>query len=134
RGKNRLKWTPGMLGLERFPHLIRSLAWYDISADSLICNLDDPSVLLAERMRPSQVISRDYDQSQAWALRLYQQNRWSGVSWWSFNDARWTSMGLWNLESIERFGVEPLGIDHPAFAEAARVLDVRIDPMVTKKR
>ena len=128
RGKYRLKWTTSMLALRRFPHLIRSLAWYDLDESKMAtCDLDDPNELLAQSLRPSQVITRDYDQSQAWALRLYQQEKWAGVKWWSFNDARWASIGLWQTDVVQKYGVDPIAMDHPALAEAAAVLAVTIE-------
>jgi len=127
RGAHRIKWTASMLPLRRYPHLIRSLAWYELADTAPICNIDDPKTLLEFDLRPSQIITRDYTQSQAWALRLFQTDRFIGTSWWSFNDARWKSAGLWQTDDIANMGVDVLTIDHPALAEAASVLDVRIE-------
>jgi hypothetical protein len=104
----------------------RMLAWYDVDDSASICNLDDPHELLDRGLRPSNVITRDYAQSQAWALRIFAEARWVGVSWWSYHDARWTSVGLWDMNIIGGSGVEELTLDHPALIEAAQVLSIRI--------
>ncbi|HUY10743.1 MAG TPA: RES family NAD+ phosphorylase [Candidatus Dormibacteraeota bacterium] len=126
RGAHRTAWTPTMLPLRRYPHLVRALASYELVETAPVCDLDDPERLLEFQLRPSQVITREYARSQAWALRLFHEQRFCGVSWWSFHDARWKSVGLWNTESLAPSAVTPLTIDHPAFAQAAAVLDVRI--------
>lgn len=127
RGAHRLKWTANMLPLRRYPHLVRSLAWYELADDAPIADLDDPQRLIEFGLRPSNVITRDYSQSQAWALRIFERDEFGGIAWWSFNDARWKSAGLWNLALITGSGIEPLTIDHPALAEAAGVLDIKLE-------
>ena len=127
RGKYRKERTVEMLrGLPSIPASRRVLAWYEFDDAAAICNLDDPRQLVGRAMRPSQVITRDYARSQAWALRLFAETRWAGVSSWSYHDARWTSVGPWEHTAITNFGFEDLSIDHPALAEAAAVLSIRI--------
>jgi RES domain len=127
RGAHRLKWTGDMLPLRRYAHLVRSLAWYDVAENAAIADLDDPHRLIEFNLRPSNVITRDYSQSQAWALRIFERGEFGGIAWWSFNDARWKSAGLWNLDLIVASGIEALTIDHPAFAEAAAILDIKLE-------
>ena len=127
RGKYRKEWTQEMLrGLPGVPTSRRMLGWYDVDDSASICNLDDPQELLARSLRPSNVVTRDYSQSQAWALRIFTEARWAGISWWSYHDSRWTSVGLWDLSVITASGIEQLTLDHPAVAEAAQVLSIRI--------
>lgn len=127
RGAHRLKWNADMLPLRRYPQLVRSLAWYELPDDAPIANLDDPHRLIEFELRPSNVITRDYSQSQAWALRIFERRAFGGIAWWSFNDARWKSAGLWNIDLITDSGTERLTIDHPALAEAAAVLDIKLE-------
>ena len=135
RGKYRVEWEPEMLrGLPDVPNSNRALAWYDVDESAPICDLDDPNELVARTLRPSKVITRDYTQSQAWALRLFAEMRWVGVSWWSYQDARWASAGLWSRGTIMDHGFEELTIDHPALTEAANVLSIRIRRARTAKR
>jgi len=128
RGKYRKEWTADTLrGLPGVPASRRVLAWYELNAAAApICDLDDPRQLLARSLRPSRVITRDYAQSQAWALRLFAEHHWAGVRWWSYHDSRWASIGLWDRSAIRSFGFEPLTLDHPALIEAAGVLSIRI--------
>lgn len=127
RGKFRKEWNAEMFrGLPGIPTSRRVLAWYDIDDAARICDLDDPAELLARSLRPSNVITRDYAQSQAWALRIFTEALWAGVRWWSYHDARWSSMGLWDRTAITSFGFAELTIDDPAIVEAASVLSIRI--------
>lgn len=128
RGKYREAWSEQMLrGIPLMPQSRRALAWFDLREDARpICNLDDPNELLAQELRPSMVITRDYAVSQAWALRIFESQRWSGVRWWSYHDARWASMALWDQMVIEAYGIEELTLQHPAIVEAARVLQIRV--------
>lgn len=87
RGKYRNAWAADMFtGID--PALQRILAWYDVPDSTPICNLDDPKELVVRSLRPSNVISRDYAQTRAWAWRLFGEQLWVGVSWWSYHDAR----------------------------------------------
>jgi hypothetical protein len=127
RGKYRRQWSRDMLrGTPKLPGSARAMAWYEISDRTPICNLDDPNQLVAQSLRPSQVITRDYAVSRTWALRLFRRKRWCGVRWWSYHDARWASFGLWDRGQIKTCGVQPLTLDDPNLAEAARVLDIRL--------
>lgn len=89
-------------------------------------DLDNPRELVTRRLRPSDVISRDFARTQAWALTIYNSNTVAGVRWWSYHDARWASAGFWDLNAITDYGVGRLDITHPAIAEAAEVLSIRI--------
>jgi hypothetical protein len=127
RGKYRKEWTLEMLrGLPSVPSSRRVLGWYEVDDAAPICNLDDPRELIPRSLRPSNVITRDYTQSQAWALRIFAEMRWVGISWWSYHDARWASVGLWERTTIARFGFDELSLDDPAIIEAAGVLSIRI--------
>jgi hypothetical protein len=129
-GAYRQIWSEGMLrGIPALPNSRRVLAWYDLPDTLLpICDLDDPNELLAQELRPSTVITRDYQVSQAWALRLFDAHRWSGVRWWSYHDARWASMAIWDYLLVAQHGVEELTLRHPALQEAAHVLQIRFKP------
>jgi hypothetical protein len=83
-GKYRRQWSADMLRPPPFlPVSHRAIAWYDVNDETLICNLDDPRELLAQSLRSSTVITRNYAESQKWALRLFQQVKWRGLRWWS---------------------------------------------------
>jgi len=117
-------WRGSMLrGRPDLPGSVRALAGIDVPDDVAPCALDDPRRLLALDLRPSLVLTRDRAVTQAWARRLFRSQRWAGVSWWSYYDSRWTSVGLWARDRIRLAHVETLtGLDDPALREAAEVL------------
>ncbi len=126
-GRYRLAWSNDMLrGIPMLPNSVRALAWYDVTDDAAICNLDDPKELTAQQLRPSSIVTRDYSVSQAWALRLFQSARWAGVSWWSYHDARWASVGFWHRNLIVNHGIEALTMNDPGILEAARLLNIAV--------
>ncbi|MBC5804676.1 MAG: hypothetical protein DLM53_06000 [Candidatus Eremiobacter antarcticus] len=114
-------WTAKMLrGHPLIPGSVRALAHYELADWSEVCDLDDPRRLLEQKLRPSQVITRDYWLTQEWALRIYQQRaRWVGLRWWSFYEGRWSSLGLWDRARLVLRNVVPLDLRHPALLGAA---------------
>lgn len=116
-------WRPSMLrGSPGLPGSSRALVRYDLADDALLCDLDDPTALVARTLRPSQVVSHDRSLTQAWALRLWLERRHDGVRWWSYRDPRWGSLGIWSTERLTVVDVDPLAIDDVAVATAAAVL------------
>ena len=121
------EWTAGILaGSPGLPGSTRALARYELAEDSAICNLDDTERLLALRLRPSDVVSRDYAHTRAWALRLYHEKRWAGVRWWSYYDPQWASFGIWAPGSLALVDVTALTLNSPALLEASRTIARRV--------
>jgi RES domain len=59
---------PGMFrGLPMLPGSAHALATYEVPDHYAICDLDDPHQLIEVELRPSRVIARDYEVTQAWA-------------------------------------------------------------------
>src|ERR1700693_4254574 len=104
----------------------RAIARFHLPDDARICNLDDPVVLHTLGLRPSDIVSRDYTSSRAWAQRIYEQGGWFGVRWWSYYDSQWASFGLWNFGQIKLEEVKLLRLDAPAFLDASRTIARRI--------
>lgn len=77
------------------PGSVRALARYRLSDDEPLYDLDNPEQLQALRLRPSEVVSRDHTRTRAWVRRIYDQHRWIGARWWSY-DPRWLSVGFWD--------------------------------------
>jgi hypothetical protein len=116
-------WTASMLrGSPSLPGSARALATYELVAGAVLCDLDNPAELVARTMRPSQVVSRDRELTQAWALRLWVEGRYDGVRWWSARDPRWGSIGIWSPTGIVVTDVRVLTVDDPALLTAASVL------------
>jgi hypothetical protein len=105
---------------------VRAIASYRLADDAPLCDLDDPEQLRTLRLRPSDVVSRDYSRTRAWARQIYAQRRWVGVRWWSYYDPRWASAGLWELSRLALEDVRPLRLDDPALIEASRTIVRRI--------
>ncbi|SPF47787.1 conserved hypothetical protein [Candidatus Sulfopaludibacter sp. SbA4] len=77
-------------------------------------------------LRPSDVVSRDYTRSRAWARRICEQGRWFGVRWWSYYDSQWASFGLWNVSGLKIEDVKLLRLDEPALLDASRTIARRV--------
>src|SRR5262249_28115996 len=117
------EWTSVILGESpSMPGSARAIACYRFAEDVPVCDLDDPSQLVALRLRPSEVVTRDYNRSRAWALRIYEQRKWAGVRWWSYYDSRWASFGLWDIRRLSVEEVMLLRLDDPALLEASRII------------
>jgi RES domain-containing protein len=121
------EWTRAILeGSPALPGSVRALARYRLADDVPVCDLDDPRQLRALGLRPSDVVSRDYVRTRAWARRLYESHAWAGVRWWSYYDPRWASFGLWDPGRLRVEEVVPLALDDPALLEASRTIARRV--------
>jgi hypothetical protein len=121
------EWTPAVLaGSPSLPGSTRAIARYRLADEAPLCDLDDPEQLKRLRLRPSEVVSRDYSRTRAWAGRIYEQRQWIGARWWSYYDPRWASVGLWDIDRLEVEEVRSLRLDDPALVEASRTIVRRI--------
>jgi hypothetical protein len=121
------EWTPAILeGSPSLPGSARAIARYRLAEDARICNLDHAERLRSLGLRPSDIVSRDYTRSRAWARRIYEQGQWSGVRWWSYYDPAWSSFGLWDIKRLSLDEVTLLGLDHSAILEASRTIVRRV--------
>jgi RES domain len=123
------EWTPAILrGSPSLAGSVRALARYELAPREPLCDLDDPGQLLRLRLRPSDVVSRDYARTRAWARRIFESRAWAGISWWSYYDPRWTSVGLWKTDRLSVAEVRELRLDDAALLDAARIIVRRIIP------
>jgi hypothetical protein len=123
------EWTPAILrGSPSLEGSVRALARYELDAREPVCDLDDPKQLLRLRLRPSHVVSREYARTRAWARRIFETHNWAGISWWSYYDPQWTSVGLWKTDRLLLGEVRELHLDESALLEAARIIVRRIIP------
>lgn len=124
------EWTAAILeGSPSLPGSARAVARFHLPDDAPICNLDDPVLLQRLGLRPSDIVSRDYTRSRAWAQRIYEQGEqggWFGVRWWSYYDSQWASFGLWNIGRLKLEEVKLLRLDEPAFLDASSTIARRI--------
>lgn len=106
-----------------------ALAQLEIRGSATLLDLDDPSVLLRERLRPSQIATRRRSVTQPQALALYRRHpRAAGLRWWSTWEARWANVTVFDraaagLRAIE---VTELTLDHPALLDAAESFGLRV--------
>jgi hypothetical protein len=110
-------WTDGMLTVPG-PAATMALATLELEPDGSVLDLDDPAALSARGIRPSRVVTSDREISQSWSRSIFQERAWAGVRWWSYYDAGWGSLGLWNIERLRLVKVAGLKREHPALEEA----------------
>ena len=117
-------WTPRMFPRPDLPGSSRSLATYEIGDELPVLDLDDADALRSLGLRPSQVVTRERQVTQRWALTIYEQGKWSGVRWWSYYDPRWYSYAIWDLRALTlRSGtIRALTIDDAVVIEASDIL------------
>lgn len=120
-------WSPALVEVPHLPGARRGIASIHLARDDVV-DLDDPDELLVRALRPSRVVTPDRAITQAWAKAIFDEGGPPGVRWWSELDARWTIVGLWELDSIRVAGVQPLRMDDPDVAAAALQLGRRILP------
>ena len=121
------EWTVAVLeGGPALPGSVRAIARYHLADDARLCDLDDPEQLSVLGLRPSDVVSRDYSRTRAWARRIYEQGVWAGARWWSYYDPRWASVGLWETDRLSLKDVRALRLDDTAVVEASRTIVRRI--------
>ena len=117
------EWSAAILdGPPALPGSWRALASFTLDSDAPLCNLDDAAQLTELGLRPSDVLTRDYSRSRAWALRIYRKSRWAGIRWWSYYDPDWSSFGLWDTARMTLDEVLPLAISDAAVLRAARAI------------
>ncbi len=128
------EWSETMLRASpALPGSRRAIATFSLPDDTPICDLDDPAQLTALSMRPSQVVSRDYATTQAWALAIFRHNRWQGVKWWSYYDPRWFSLALWAQADLSPSDIRVIALNDRALVQAADILTRRIVTYVPRK-
>lgn len=74
-----------------------ALASIELPDDRELLDLDEPRVLVRERLRPSQVATKDRAVTQPQALRLFRRHPdVAGVRWWSTHEALWANVTLFD--------------------------------------
>lgn len=102
-----------------------ALVGLELSADASLVDLDDPVVLTAAGLRPSQVATRDRDRTQRDAATLHEDRpEVAGLRWWSTLESAWISVTLFDRAAGALTVVEVTVLDggHPAVREAAALL------------
>ena len=111
------------------PNSRYALATYEIGENRPLCNLDDAAELQAYSLHPSRVVTRDRSVTQAWATTIYDSRRFAGVSWWSYYEPDWQSLGIWDLSAVRMVEAPRiLKLDDVVVGEAARTICRRFVP------
>lgn len=114
-------WRDEMFPFPQIPGARRALGVYRLADDTPYVDLDDAPTLVQRRMRPSQVIERNRPYTQGKALEIYQEQRWSGIRWWSLHRPQWRVWCLWDIDpKCEQ--VQDLDLSHVALRDAASTL------------
>jgi hypothetical protein len=106
-----------------------ALAQVDCEDDRKLIDLDDPSVLIRTRLRPSQVARKARAVTQAYAARIFDAHPAAvGLRWWSTLEASLANITLYDRAApgLRLVDIEPLTLEHPATREAADLLGLAI--------
>ncbi len=101
------------------------LARIELDERARLVDLDDPAVLQAHGLRPSQVATRTRSLTQAQALAFFRTGA-AGLRWWSTFEALWANVTVFDrvARRLRLAAVERLDADHPASREAAELLGI----------
>lgn len=102
-----------------------ALVSFELPDDVGLCDLDDARTLLAQNLRPSDVVTRNRDVSQAWSWRIHESGIYGGVRWWSYYDPIWHSYAVWDLSHLTIVDAPSLLRVDDAFVERAAATIVR---------
>lgn len=105
----------------------RPLALAELELDDAapLLDLDDPRVLAAQDLRPSQVAAGDRTATQAYAARLHDdQPDAAGLRWWSTLEGSWINVTLFDRAAghLRARAVDQLAPGHDEVRAAARFL------------
>jgi hypothetical protein len=118
----------GDLAPELLVRMGRSLALAELALESgagALIDLDDPAVLAAERLRPSDVATAHRSVTQRYAARLFDSHPGAaGLRWWSTLEASWINVTLFDraARSLSTRAVRPLHVDDEDVRIAAHLL------------
>lgn len=110
--------------LERMGHPL-ALAELELSNGAVLVDLDDPEVLVAEALLPSEVATTRRSATQAYAARLFDAHpEAAGLRWWSTLEAGWINVTLFARArpALHARRVRPLSADDDDVRAAARFL------------
>ena len=117
----------GALAASMLVHLGRplALAELDLPDDAFAIDLDDPTVLVARGLRPSEVATRDRTVTQETAASLYRADDEAvGLRWWSTLESSWINWTLFDraADVLALAAVAELRVDDSVVRDAAAAL------------
>jgi hypothetical protein len=82
-----------------------ALAAYEVPDDLPVFGLNDVDALKSIGvMRPTDVVTRNRETTQAWARTIFSLGRYHGAAWWSYYDPEWPVLGLWKRRALRLDG------------------------------
>ena len=106
-----------------------ALATLRLPRDAVVVDLDDPALLAAEELRPSDVVTREREKTQAVAAALHERHPEAvGIRWWSTFEPAWANVTLFDraADALQVTDVHELRLDDGVVGEAARFLGLRV--------
>jgi hypothetical protein len=116
------------------PDLVRqgntlALAAIELADEGELVDLDDPSVLVGEELRPSRIATHDRSVTQVQAMELFQRHgEVVGLSWWSTFESLWANITLFDRAEtgLELADVKPLAVGDDVVRDAADFLGLGV--------
>jgi hypothetical protein len=102
-----------------------AVAALELPDDAEIVDLDAPRVLTRERLRPSEVATRERRTTQAYAARLYTRHPDAvALRWWSAIESSWLNLTIFGRARmrLRLLDVRALTFADPSVRQAAEVL------------
>jgi hypothetical protein len=102
-----------------------ALAALELDDGAELLDLDDPSVLAQEGLRPSRVATNDRPTTQGQASELFQRHgEVVGLRWWSTFESLWANITLFDRAetALGVSDVQPLEVEDDVVGEAAAFL------------
>lgn len=118
--------VPGLLRRRGLP---LALAELELRDGTELVDLDEPSVLRRERLRPSSVATRERDVTQPQARALYDAHRRAaGLRWWSTFESLWGNVTLFDraASALKLASVRKLELVDEEIRSAADFLGLRL--------
>jgi hypothetical protein len=118
--------TPALLRRRGLP---LALAELELPDDAQLIDLDEPSVLRRERLRPSRVATRERLVTQPQALALHEKHgEAAGLRWWSIFESQWLNVTLFDraAPALRLVAVRALDVADDEIAAAAEFLGLRL--------
>lgn len=118
------KWNKNTFkGKPNLPNSTYAIATASVPDDFEYFDMDDLKNLSVLKLKPSRVVTRNQDETQAWAKSIFENSRTNGISWWSIYWPEWQSLGLWNIEQLTIEDIEILTNKNPEVIQAANTMN-----------
>jgi hypothetical protein len=106
-----------------------ALAELELAENVELLDLDEPAVLRRERLRPSQVATRQRELTQPQARVLHDKHpSVAGLRWWSTYESLWANVTVFDRAALmlRARNVRALTLDDPAVSEGAEFFGMRV--------